>query len=247
MFNNGTAPLPRITVWNEHWYEKNVDEVARIYPDGIHAAIAHPFMKAGFSVRTATQDEPEHGLTVSVLEKTDVLIWWGHRRHDEVSDQVVARVQAQIHAGMGLIVLHSGHFSKLFKSLMGTPCTVNWRVDGQRERIWVITPGHPIAAGLPAHFQLEHEEAYGEVFEIPPPDELVLISWFKGGEVFRAGCCFHRGRGRIFYFRPGHETYPTYHDANVWKVIVNAARWAAPTVGERRVPESVMVDALEAN
>jgi trehalose utilization protein len=146
---------------------------------------------------------------------------------------------------MGLVMLHSGHFSKLFRGLMGTTCTLNWRVDGQRERIWVIAPGHPIAAGLPAHFELEQEEAYGEYFDIPQPDELVLISWFKGGEVFRSGCCCKRGRGRIFYFRPGHETFPTFHDPNVQRVIVNAARWAAPT-NERRVPESVLVEPLEA-
>jgi len=240
------APLPRVTVWNEYWYEKNVPEVARLYPDGIHGAIAQPLRDAGFPTRIATMDEAEHGLTDIVLRATDVLIWWAHKRHDDVSDAVVARVAAQVHAGMGLVMLHSGHFSKLFRLLMGTTCTLNWRVDGQRERLWVVAPHHPIAAGLPAHFELEREEAYGEVFEIPEPDELVFISWFKGGEVFRSGCCFTRSRGRIFYFRPGHETFPTFHDGNVRKVIVNAARWAAPGLIERRVPESVLVEPLEA-
>jgi trehalose utilization protein len=176
------------------------------------------------------------------LQATDVLVWWAHKRHDEVSDAVVARVQSHVQAGMGLIVLHSGHFSKLFRSLMGTTCTLRWRVDGQRERLWVVAPQHPVALGLPAHFELEREEAYGEVFDIPQPDELVLVSWFKGGEVFRSGCCFTRSRGRIFYFRPGHETFPTFHDAFVGKVIVNAARWAAPGPIERRVPESVLAE-----
>jgi trehalose utilization protein len=236
---------PRVTVWNEFWYEKNVDEVARLYPEGMHAVLAKPLRDAGCTVRTATLEEPEHGLTDAVLAKTDVLVWWAHKRHDDISDVVVARVQAQVLAGMGLVVLHSGHYSKLFKTLMGTTCTLRWRVDGQRERLWVVAPGHPIADGLPAHFELEHEEAYGEFFDIPEPDALVLLSWFKGGEVFRSGCCFTRGHGRIFYFRPGHETYPTLHDRNVQKVIVNAARWAAPTLRERHTPESVLVEPLE--
>jgi trehalose utilization protein len=239
------AATPRITVWNEFWYERNVPEVARHYPDGIHALLAQRFKRDGFPVRTATLDEPQHGLTTEVLDKTDVLVWWAHKRHDDVSDDVVARVQSQVHSGMGLVMLHSGHFSKVFRALMGTTCTLNWRVDGQRERVWVVAPDHPIAAGLPAHFELQQEEAYGEFFDIPPPDQLVLVSWFKGGEVFRSGCCFTRGHGRIFYFRPGHETFPTFHDSNVQRVIVNAARWAAPTVAERKVPESVLVEPLE--
>jgi trehalose utilization protein len=238
-------PVPRITVWNEFWYERNVDEVARLYPDGMHATLAKPLREVGFTVRTATLDEPEHGLTDAILAETDVLVWWAHKRHDDVSDRIVERVHTQVLSGMGLVVLHSGHYSKLFKKLMGTTCTLNWRVDGQRERIWVVAPGHPIAEGLPAHFELAREEAYGEVFDIPEPDSLVLISWFKGGEVFRSGCCFTRGNGRIFYFRPGHETFPTLHDANVQKVIVNAARWAAPTMHKRSVPESVLAEPLE--
>lgn len=239
------AAKPRITVWNEFWYERNVPEVTRLYPEGMHSLLARRFDRDGFPVRTATLDEPEHGLTRELLDKTDVLVWWAHKRHDDVSDEIVARVQSRVLSGMGLVMLHSGHFSKVFRTLMGTTCTLRWRVDGQRERIWVVAPEHPIAAGLPAHFELEQEEAYGEFFDIPNPDQLVLISWFKGGEVFRSGCCFTRGHGRIFYFRPGHETFPTLHDANVQRVIVNAAHWAAPTISIRKIPESVLVDPLE--
>ena len=208
-------------------------------------ALARPLRKAGFSVRTATLDEPEHGLGEAMLAETDVLVWWGHKRHNDVSDHVVARVRDQVLGGMGLVALHSSHFSRLFKALMGTTCTLNWRVDGQRERLWVVAPGHPIAAGLPAHFELAEEETYGEVFDIPEPDALVLVSWFKGREVFRSGCCFSRGGGRVFYFRPGHETFPTYHDPVIQKVIANAVRWAAPLPGPRRAPVSVRADALE--
>jgi len=185
-------------------------------------------------VRTATLDEPEHGLRDDVLNNTDVLIWWGHMAHKEVSDEVVEKVHRRIVLdGMGLIVLHSGHFSKIFKLLMGTTCNLKWREAGEKERIWVINPGHPIAEGLGEYFELEHTEMYGEPFDIPQPDELVFVSWFKGGEVFRSGCCFIRGRGRVFYFRPGHETLPIYHDSNVLKVIGNAVRWAAPSKGPK--------------
>jgi trehalose utilization protein len=217
----------RVTVWNEFRHERANPAVGRIYPDGIHEALAAPLRAAGHSVRTATLDEPEHGLGADLLETTDVLLWWGHQAHAEVSDAVVDRVYARVQGGMGLIALHSAHFSKIFKRLMGTSCDLKWRVADERERLWVVAPGHPIAAGLPERIDLEHEEMYGEHFDIPPPDELVLVSWFQGGEVFRSGCCFHRGAGRIFYFRPGHETYPTYHEPAIRQVIANAVRWAA--------------------
>jgi len=222
----------RVTVWNEFRHERRNPRIAAIYPDGIHGAIAAPLAAAGHAVRTATLDEPEHGLPDEVLRQTDVLIWWGHMAHGEVRDEVVTAVQRRVvQDGMGLIVLHSGHFSKIFGRLMGTGCNLKWREVGERERIWVLEPGHPIAAGLPEHFEIEHEEMYGERFDIPAPDTLVLMSWFQGGEVFRSGCCYHRGRGRIFYFRPGHETFPTYHHPQVQRVIANAVAWAAPVDG----------------
>ncbi len=218
----------RITVWNEFRHERSNSAVGRVYPDGIHEALAGPLREAGHAVRTATLDEPEHGLGGAVLDETDVLLWWGHQAHAEVRDQVVDRVQARVLAGMGLIALHSAHFSKIFKRLMGTSCDLKWRVADERERLWVVAPGHPIAAGLPERIELEPEEMYGEHFDIPAPEELVFVSWFQGGEVFRSGCCFRRGAGRIFYFRPGHETYPTYHRTLVHQVILNAVGWAAP-------------------
>jgi trehalose utilization protein len=221
--------LPRVTVWNEFWHERRKPEVARHYPDGIHEALAAPLRAAGFPVRTATLEQPEQGLPDGLLDETDVLLWWGHARHEEVSDATAARVCERVHGGLGLIALHSAHFSKPFRRLMGTPCTLAWRVDGQTERLWVTAPDHPVAAGLPPSFALAEEEMYGEHFAIPEPERLVLVSWFKGGEVFRSGCCFTRGIGRIFYFRPGHETFPTYHDATVQRVIANAVRWAAPS------------------
>jgi trehalose utilization protein len=218
----------RVTVWNEFRHEKSDESVRKVYPEGIHAAIAVPLQKAGYAVRTATLDEPEHGLTTEVLQDTDVLIWWGHMAHGDVADEIVERVVARVWGGMGLIVLHSGHFSKVFKRLMGTSCDLKWREVGERERLWVVNPSHPIAAGLGQYIELEHEEMYGEHFDIPTPDELVFVSWFQGGEVFRSGCTYSRGRGKVFYFRPGHETYPTYYNAEVQRVIQNAVEWAKP-------------------
>jgi len=226
----------RVTVWGEFRHEKKNPKVKEIYPNGMHEAIAEGLRKTGdFTVRTATLDEPEHGLTAEVLANTDVLTWWGHLAHSEVSDEVVSRVRARVLEGMGLIVLHSGHFSKIFKTLMGTTCDLKWREADDHERIWVLEPGHPIAAGLGETIEIDREEMYGERFDIPEPDELIFVSWFTGGEVFRSGCTYRRGAGKVFYFRPGHETYPTYHHPDVQRVIANAAKWAAPVNGPKVV------------
>jgi trehalose utilization protein len=219
---------PRVTVWNEGRHEKTHEEVRRVYPNGIHTAIADHLRSQGLTVRTATLDEPEHGLSDEVLVQTDVLTWWGHMAHHEVRDDTVDKVQQRVLDGMGLVVLHSGHASKIFRRLMGTSCDLKWREVGEKERLWVVEPGHPIAAGLGECFEIPHAEMYGERFDIPAPETLVFISWFEGGEVFRSGCCYRRGKGRIFYFRPGHETYPIYYQPQVQRVIANAVRWAAP-------------------
>jgi trehalose utilization protein len=220
----------RATVWGEFRHEKKNRKVAAIYPDGMHEAIAaHLRHSDDLRVRTATLDEPQHGLSEKALDETDVLVWWGHLAHEEVKDRVVDRVVARVLAGMGLVVLHSGHFSKPFKRLMGTSCDLKWREADDREILWVTRPGHPILAGIDDHFVLEREEMYGEYFDVPEPQETLLISSFTGGEVFRSGLTWTRGAGKIFYFRPGHETFPTYHDPNVLRVIENAVRWAAPT------------------
>jgi trehalose utilization protein len=244
----------RTLVWGENVHEQENEIVAGIYPDGMHgciaAALAHD---TGLSVETATLQEPEHGLTAERLAETDVLLWWGHAAHKRVSEAVVARVVEAVWSGMGAIFLHSAHFSKPFLRLMGTPCNLTWREAGERERLWVVSRNHPIAAGLGDGFALEHEEMYGEPFGVPEPLETVFISWFQGGEVFRSGLTYKRGAGNVFYFRPGHETYPTYHDANVQKVLRNAVHWAhnparrldkpgaAPNVPAGEAPEPLEV------
>ncbi len=218
-----------VTVWNEYVHEVSDPKVAAVYPEGIHGAIAEMLGRYGadkYSVRTATLAEPECGLTDEVLESTDVLLWWGHAAHDKVPDEIAAKVAQRVREGMGLIVLHSGHYSKPFKLLMGTGCRLKWRESGDTERVWVVEGGHPIAKGLPEYIELPEEETYGERFDIPAPDELVFISWFSGGEVCRSGCCYKRGLGKVFYFRPGHEEYPTYYRDDITKVIMNAVDWA---------------------
>ena len=217
----------QVTVWNEHLHEREKDEVRSIYPRGIHGTIATGIEShADAKCRTATLEEAEHGLTEAVLRATDVLVWWGHKAHDRVEDRVVDRVQQEVLSGMGLVVLHSGHFSKIFRRLMGTNCSLKWREADEKERLWNLQPAHPIMKGVGEYFELDREEMYGERFDVPEPDRLLMISWFQGGEVFRSLCTWQRGHGRVVYFRPGHETYPTYYDANVQRVIANAATWA---------------------
>ena len=225
----------RVTVWGENLHDQKDAKVQAIYPNGMHATIAEgvqEYLGAGVSVRTATLDSPEHGLTAEVLAETDVLTWWGHMGHHLVDDEVVDRVQDRVLSGMGLVVLHSGHWSKIFTRLMGTTCALRWR-DDDRETVFTVNPGHPIARDIPPVFVIPEQEMYGEYFDIPQPDELVFLSTFSGGEVFRSGCCFVRGQGRIFYFSPGHETYPVYHQKEVRQIIANAVAWANPVPKSR--------------
>jgi trehalose utilization protein len=218
----------RVTIWNEYAHEKTDERVREVYPGGIHNAIADFLKSDDIEVRTATLDDEECGLTEEVLKNTDVLIWWGHMKHHMVPDEVAARVRDEVLKGMGFIGLHSAHHSKPFKMLMGTSCNLSWREDGDMERIWTINPAHPIAQGIGRYFELPHVETYAEPFGIPEPDEVIFMGWYDGGEVFRSGCTFHRENGRIFYFQPGHETFPIFYDENVQTIIRNAVYWAKP-------------------
>ena len=222
--------MPRIAIWNEWRHERTRPEIAAIYPEGIHGAVARGIAAPDFEIATATLDEPEQGLPDTLLEAIDVLFWWGHLAHEEVRDSLVDRVQRRVLDGMGLVVMHSGHHSRIFRRLMGTSCNLTWREfeGGERERVWTIAPSHPIAEGIGGHIEIPHSEMYGEPFDIPQPDKVIFLSWFQGGEVFRSGCCYYRGRGRVFYFSPGHESFPIYHHPQVHRVLANAARWATP-------------------
>lgn len=234
-----TAGPVRVLVWGENRHEQLQPEVAKIYPEGMHNTIRQGIeenLGNTAKVTTATLDDPEHGLTEEVLSATDVLVWWGHAAHAEVADEVVDRVHSHVLAGMGLIVLHSGHWSKIFGKLMGTSCTLRWRSERDREIVWTVDPTHPIAQGVAHPFIIPEQEMYGEFFDIPAPDELIFLSSFSGGEVFRSGCTFKRGYGKIFFFSPGDQDYPVYHHKDVRRVIANGVGWARTVRPERTSP-----------
>ncbi len=233
-----------VTVWNEFKHEKESEVVAKIYPNGIHQAIADFLKCDDIDVRTATLDMPDCGLTQDVLDHTDVLLWWGHMAHGQVPDEVVDRVHYAVMSGMGIIFLHSGHHSKPMRRLLGTTCNLCWHEDNERERVWIVNPAHPIVQGIDDRsFVLDAEETYGEPFDIPEPDETVLLGWFKGGDVFRSGVVYRRGLGKIFYFQPGHESFPTYYNPTVQCIIRNAVRYVAPV--KRQAPSCPHVTAVE--
>lgn len=215
----------RVTVWNEFRHEKSDPRVAELYPKGIHGAIADILSDYDdVEVRTATLDEPEHGLPDEVLNSTDVLIWWGHIAHKEVSDTLVEKIKERVYRhGMGFFAVHSGHHSKPFRAIVGTTGDLTWGRD-QQEIVWNLLPQHPIAKGIPTRFEL-FEEMYGEPFAIPAPDELIFSAWYKDGNIFRSGCTFYRGVGKVFYFQPGHELCRSFYNENVRKIIGNAVHW----------------------
>lgn len=223
-----------ITVWNENLHEQRDEAVRRIYPQGIHSTIAdglRAHLTSGDDgkvvVRTATLgDDAEQGLSAATLAETNVLLYWAHIGHNQIADETARRVADRVLSGMGLILLHSAQGSKIFRALLGTTGSLSWRHD-DRELLWTTSPTHLIAQNVQFPIVLPSQEMYGEPFNIPQPDELVFISSFGGGEVFRSGCCFQRGRGRIFYLSPGHETDPIYHHSDVQQILANAVLWAA--------------------
>lgn len=223
----------RVTVWTENYHEavRKQENVLSVYPNGIHSCIAD-FLKEEFTVRTANlfnaqgERNENAGLTKELLEETDVLLWWAHCSHQEVPDEAAHMVADAVRRGMGILFLHSAHLCKPMRFLLGTSGTLHWREDGDSERLWVVNPYHPIAQGLGEYVKIPNVETYSEPFGIPEPDQLVFIGAYSGGEVFRSGCCWQRENGRIFYFQPGHETFPIYYMPEIQLIIKNAIRWA---------------------
>lgn len=233
-----SKPL-RVTVWNEFVHEREYPNIRAVYPEGIHGCLRRFLEKEqDIAVTCVTLDMPHQGITKELLDNTDVLIWWSHARQDDITDESVRLVRDAVHSGMGLIALHSAHFSRIMRDLLGTTMTLHWR-HGDREKLWCIDPTHPIAQGVPACIDIPEEEMYGECFDIPKPEEIIFIGWFAGGEVFRSGVTFTRGRGRIFYFQPGHEEASVYEHPDIQRVIMNAVRWAAPAVRLSAPPDNV--------
>jgi trehalose utilization protein len=243
----------KVLIWDENPSHASKE----LYPNSLRGAIAVGVTgldKASeLDVKTAHLDEPEQGVSDQILAETDVLVWWGHARHDLVEDALAERIKDRVHKqGMGLVVLHSGHYSKPFKVTVGGPGHLKggWREADDSETIRVCAPWHPVAEGV-EDFVLDNEEMYGAPFDVPPYETLVFQSRFSvGGETFPSGIAWTvgegidpeftsgpgngknqgEGKGRLFYFRPGHETYPTYLDARVHKVIYNAIRWSGRIV-----------------
>jgi len=235
----------KVTVWNEYMDEQKRPAIASVYPEGLHKTIQAFLNRDGeITASTSIITDPEQGLSEQILDNTDVLIWWGHSHHGDVQDLLVKRVMEKVQRGMGIIFLHSAHKSKPFMGLMGTSGSLGWREANEKSRVFTVSPAHPIAAGLPQQFLLEHEEMYTEPFGIPEPQTTVFISWFEGGNVFRSGVTFQRENGRIFYFQPGHETFPIYHHPEVQKVITNAVKWAKPLIRVKSI-ECPKLEALE--
>ncbi|HEY5787970.1 MAG TPA: ThuA domain-containing protein [Microlunatus sp.] len=219
----------RVTVWSENHHERHDPPVAALYLDGIHGTIAAALAgDSAFAVRTATQDQPEQGLGGGLLDETDVLLWWGHRVQDEVDDAHAETVRRRVSEGMGLVALHSALNSKPFRAVVGTTGRSFGFRHGGRELVWTATAGHPIVHGIPNPVIVPDSEMYCEPFDVGQVDETVFISGFDGGEVFRSGLSFRRGRGKVFYFGPGHEEYPIYHDPTIQQILRNAVHWVTP-------------------
>ena len=244
--------IVRVLVWDENPGNAPAD----VYPNGIRGAIAEglnrPDKRAPILAATAHLDEADQGCSEVALQAADVLIWWGHARHGQVTEETARRIYTQVHErGMGLILLHSAHYSKPLQWTLAASGHLKggWRVTSppDREEITVCAPRHPIAEGV-RDFTLESEEMYGAPFEVPAPQCVVFQSHFPlGKEYFPCGICWTVGRGktegftsgpgggvgegqgvgRVFYFRPGHETYPTYYNTTVRKILRNAVLWAA--------------------
>lgn len=233
-----SKPL-RVTVWNEFVHERELPEIRAVYPEGIHGCLRSFLEKEqDITVKCVTLDMPNQGITQELLDNTDVLIWWSHARQEDITDETVRLVRNAVHSGMGLVALHSAHFSRIMRDLLGTTMTLHWR-HGDQEKLWCIDLTHPIAQGVPACIDIPEEEMYGECFDIPRPDDVIFIGWFAGGQVFRSGVTFRRGRGKIFYFQPGHEEAPVYQHPDIQRIIINAVRWAAPLCRLPAPPDNV--------
>lgn len=229
----------RVTIWNEFVHEQELPNIRAVYPEGIHGCLRSFLEKEeDMAVTCVTLDMPHQGITRELLKNTDVLIWWSHARQEEITDETVGLVQDAVLSGMGLIALHSAHYSRIMRRLLGTSMTLHWR-HGDRENLWCVCPTHPIAQGVPACIPIPQEEMYGECFDIPRPDDIVFLGWFSGGEVFRSGVTFTRGLGKIFYFQPGHEEAPVYRQPDIQRIITNAVRWAAPLWRQSAPPQNI--------
>jgi trehalose utilization protein len=220
----------RVVVWSEGTAQED-----KVYPDDINSAIADGLRKRleGWTVEIAGLKDPEQGCSQASLDRCDVLIWWGHKKHRDVKDEYVERIVRRVkEEGMGFISVHSSHFAKPNRRLMGTPCSwAAYENDGCKLKIIVKDPSHPLAKGL-KDFTLPQVERYSEPYRVPAPESVPLEGTYvyPNGkeEPVRVGLCWTIGKGRMFYFVPGHETYRDFYMDEVNQIMANAVMWAAP-------------------
>ncbi|MFH1372026.1 MAG: ThuA domain-containing protein [Planctomycetota bacterium] len=217
-----------VVVWSEGTAPKNV------YPNDICGAIAEGLKELkDWDVVEARLSDPNQGLPDELLNRADVLIWWGHKKHNQVRDGLVDKIVSRVKdEGMGFISLHSSHFARPNIKLMGTPCS--WKEylgDSNTLKITVKDPNHPIARGV-EDFTIYHDERYSEPYAVPQPLAVVFEGTYTldngGTDTSRQGLTWEIGKGRVFYFQPGHETNPVFFDPNIRRIISNAVEWAAP-------------------
>lgn len=225
----------KVVVWSEG--TANVDKGSKeVYPNDINTAIIEglkPLESRGWELIKASLNDPDQGVSEELLNQTDVLIWWGHKKHGEVKDALVSRIEKRVKEdGMGFISVHSSHFAKPYKKLMGTPCSWSEYVcDGTSVEITVKEPNHPICKGV-SDFKLPLIERYGEPYRVPTPEAVPLDGMYTKPDGTKAparmGLCWTVGKGKVFYFTPGHETYDDFYRPEVRRIFVNAVEWAAP-------------------
>lgn len=241
---DASAAQRRVVVWSEATAPKHV------YPDDINGAIAEGLKcLQGWEVIKAGIDDPDQGLSDERLNGCDVLIWWGHKRHKLVKDELVEKIVRRVkEGGMGFISLHSAHFAKPNIALMSESETSKETLDKVKPQgrvaawstykgdsvsltITVKTPSHPIAKGI-REFTVSHSERYSDPYAVPMPQTVVFEgdAKLKDGSIdhSQVGLCWQIGKGKMFYLQAGHETNPVFMDANIRRIIANAVRWAAP-------------------
>lgn len=271
-----------VLIWDEQQTEQQ-----EVYPNFLGNQLAkHLRKQEHLSVVVVTPDDPQQGLSDENLDQADVLIWWGHRRHKEITPETGQKIVARIQSGdLQMIALHSAHFATPFMEAMAArtrqdverdypqsswsnveveylpyqrkahrnemtmliepwvrvfkfpdgreklqvqlPNCVfpNWRNDGKPSYIQTLLPSHPIAAGVSATFTLPKTEMYAEPFHVPAPDEVVFEERWETGEWFRSGSVWNLGKGKVFYFRPGHETFAVFLEEAPLRIIENAVLW----------------------
>jgi trehalose utilization protein len=280
----GRQPI-RVVIWDERQPAQK-----SVYPNFLGNHLAEYLRNsergrgARLQVRSVGIDDPEQGLSSDVLDNCDVLVWWGHQRHGEISADTAKGIVRRITSGqLSLIALHSAHWSRPFIEAMNERSTRDalksltrrerknvqisyippdmrlmrkdekltpwWtktagangttqlqiklpscvfpavRADAKPSHVRILAKNHPIARGVPETFDISQTEMYDEPFHVPTPDAVIFEERWDAGERFRGGCLWNLGAGKVFYFRPGHETYPVFKEAAPLRLVENAVRW----------------------